>query len=36
MNQEHRIRLLKWLDKATPDQLKEFDKQMDRCSNQKV
>ena len=26
MNQEYRIKLLKWLDKATPDQLKEFDR----------
>ena len=25
MNQEDRIKLLKWLDKVTPDQLKEFD-----------
>ena len=36
MKSEYRIRLLKWLDKATPDQLKEFDKQMNQYINKEV
>ena len=36
MNQEDRIKLLKWLDKATPDQLKEFDKQFEQYINKEV
>ena len=34
MDAEHRIKLLKWLDKATPEQLEEFDRKLEELKQQ--